>query len=218
MRALEAAVSQTTMGWNLETAAQPLVSGLGSSPLSLTTLPRATPATAIEEEDAAPILSPPDGLLDVYTWSNDADSSIQYDLEGAAHQPSRTQTPLHIALRARNEPVVRLLLEKGADLTKADENGLTALHIAAQCCKASLLQLILCNVTDMNMQDANGQTALFYAVRAGSEDIVRILAASHIDMNRKDVCGRTALHYVAESGSKSMAELLLECGAHVDGS
>ncbi len=207
------------MSWNLEeTAAQPLLAGLGSSPLPLTTLPLAALAAAIEEKDSGPILAPPDSLLDVYTWTKDADSSIQHELEGAAHQPSLSQTPLHVALRAQNEPIVRLLMEKGADLTKTDDDGLTALHIAAQCCKAPLLQLIISNLTDMNTQDANGRTALFYAVKAGSEDKVRLLASSHIDMNLKDVWGRTALHHVAESGSKSMAELLLECGAHVDGS
>ena len=126
------------------------------------------------------------------------------------------QTPLHLALIARKNSMVRSLLEKGANPMKRDSNGLTALHFAAQSSQIDMVKVVMEGFADLNVRDATGQTALFYAVRSGKEDIVRILLDASVDINCKDIWGKAALHYVAEYGFDSIAHLLLEYGAEID--
>ena len=55
---------------------------------------------------------------------------------------SERRTALMCAARGRHEAVVRLLLEKGADLEAKDSNGLTALQVASKKGHIAVMQLL----------------------------------------------------------------------------
>ena len=64
--------------------------------------------------------------------------------------------------------MVKLLLENGADLERADNEGSTALMHAAGGGHAKAAKLLLENGADLGRADNEGWTALMYSVRRKS--------------------------------------------------
>lgn len=127
------------------------------------------------------------------------------------------RTALHRAVCSGNESMVRLLLERGADIAKPDGNGNTALHLAAESGGGELLQLLLEKSADPNAIDYLGRTALFAAVLGENETTTELLLKSpRIDVNAKDLMGNVALHMAVECGSEPLALLLLAHGADIN--
>ncbi|OHF02036.1 hypothetical protein CORC01_02615 [Colletotrichum orchidophilum] len=127
------------------------------------------------------------------------------------------RTALHRAVCSGNESMVRLLLERGADVAKQDGNGSTALHLAAESGSGELLQLLLEKSADPNATDYLGRTALFAAVLGENETTTELLLKSlTIDVNAKDSMGNVALHMAVECGSEPLALLLLAHGADIN--
>nr|MCU0227722.1 ankyrin repeat domain-containing protein [Bryobacterales bacterium] len=79
-------------------------------------------------------------------------------------------TALHDAALAGHVPVLRLLLEKGADLHVKDaEEAATALHHAASWGRVDALRFLLEKGADPQAKDKNGKTALEVAAEANQE-------------------------------------------------
>lgn len=117
-------------------------------------------------------------------------------------------TPLIRAAKAGDVPVIKLLLERGANPKAATLNGVTAVMMAAnvgtreedmtgraktQKDALESINLLLAAGADINGSDTNGRTALHGAALWGLTDIVRLLHAKGADLNQKDKRGYTAL-------------------------
>ena len=126
------------------------------------------------------------------------------------------RTALHLAVSTGNESITRLLLERGADITKQDHNGATALHLACERGSEVLTRLLLEKLADPNERDFLGRTALFRAVAEKNETVVKLLLEASADVNAKDSLGTMALHLAVESGSEPLVLLLLQHGADID--
>ena len=78
-------------------------------------------------------------------------------------------TPLQHAILQRQPAVVRLLLERGADLNRGDGPGsLTPLFLAADDTDPAILKLLLAHGADPTVQDEHGATPLSRAIAAGT--------------------------------------------------
>jgi ankyrin repeat protein len=78
-------------------------------------------------------------------------------------------TPLQHAILQRQPAVVRLLLDRGADLNRgAGPGGLTPLVLAAGDTDPAILKLLLAHGADPNVEDEHGATPLSRAVSAGT--------------------------------------------------
>lgn len=153
---------------------------------------------------------------------------INFEMDTAPSPPSSTrqmpqvnhtsQPSLHRAVCNGNESMVRLLLDRGADISARDGNGNTVLHTAASCKEGgeSLVRLLLDRSVDLTATDLLGQTALFPAVQHGNEAVVELLLDASMDINLKDSMGNVALHYAVDDGAESMVLLLLTRGADVN--
>jgi ankyrin repeat protein len=71
--------------------------------------------------------------------------------------------------------VVRALMDLGADINKATDNGATALYIGAENGHEAVMRALMELAADVNKARDNGGTPLLIAAQVGHEAIVRAL-------------------------------------------
>ena len=80
------------------------------------------------------------------------------------------------AVQIGNTEVVKLLLERGADVNvKSTTDGSTALMWATQKGNMDIVKLLLKNSADVNAENDDGTTAHHIAIRQGYTNIVQLL-------------------------------------------
>ncbi|KAI9776415.1 MAG: hypothetical protein M1839_009612 [Geoglossum umbratile] len=127
------------------------------------------------------------------------------------------KTALHWSATQKHEEIVRLLLNKGAEIGSRDNKGQVALHVAAYSGHESVVRLLIKKGADVNAKNSDGWTALRWAAREGHEAVVRLLIGKGADVNAKDNRDElTALRLAAQEGHEAVAQLLIEKGADVN--
>ena len=129
---------------------------------------------------------------------------------------SEGKTALYWAAVQRNLAMVRLLLNRGADVNAKHQFDQTALQAAACFGREGVVQLLFEMGADVNAKDKTGMTALHFAAWFGHEGVVQLLLEMGADVNAKSKPGTTALHMAARYGSEGVVPLLLEMGADVN--
>jgi ankyrin repeat protein len=124
----------------------------------------------------------------------------------------RGSTPLIRAANLGDLPMVKLLLEHGADATLMQADRQTPIHavLAGRANEKDAIELIKvlhAAGTDVNVvalvvhiEEVRGGSPLHYAVRKRYKDVIRLLASYGADMNLKDQDGLTALDYTQSRG------------------
>ena len=79
------------------------------------------------------------------------------------------------AIKEGNETTTKLLLDSGADINKADNDGWTPLYIAAQNGYVEIVKLLLDSGADKDKADEDGRTPLFTAAGKGHDACVKLL-------------------------------------------
>ncbi len=130
--------------------------------------------------------------------------------------PRDTYTPLCWAVYSGDEAIVRLLLERGADVKAKDTAGRTALFWAADKGYEAVMRLLLERGADIDAKDSLCHRPLRRAADSGHVAIVRLLLERGADIDAKDIAGWTALLWAADQGHEVVVRLLLERGADVD--
>jgi hypothetical protein len=85
------------------------------------------------------------------------------------------RTPLSWAARQGREAVVKLLLEKGAEIEAKDEYGRTPLSWAAGQGHEAVVKLLLEKGAEIEVKDEYGSTPLSWAAEQGHEAVVKLL-------------------------------------------
>ncbi|KAJ4855925.1 ankyrin repeats (3 copies) domain-containing protein [Trichoderma breve] len=154
-----------------------------------------------------------------------------------------TQGNLNIAARNGHQSILKLFLDRGADLdylaallaavsngqqanadfllgngakiVDTDGNGRMFLVMAANKGLYSLVEQSLNSGVDIN-NGYEGRSPLSYAVESGSEDTVRLLVSRGARINVQDFDNKTPLSYAIQSDSEAMVKLLLDTGPGID--
>jgi ankyrin repeat protein len=134
----------------------------------------------------------------------------------------KSDTPLLRALQRGSVVVARLLIDKGADVNKQNDNGEVPLLIA-------LAKLRIYGYREQNIskrgfyldpfmyeQNEPLDASQYAAICKAYRDIVKRLVLRGAELNKKDEFGDTALHYSARDGEKELAELFIYHGADVN--
>ncbi|MFN3653551.1 MAG: ankyrin repeat domain-containing protein [Armatimonadota bacterium] len=119
-------------------------------------------------------------------------------------------------------PLVRLLLERGANPNHREPWGLAALHILVRWGPANvqLVELLLQHGADPNARNDEGETPLMWAARRGPNDLVKALLDGGADPNLLNeqgsiemVIASTALTEAVMHGQTVCAIVLMTAGA-----
>jgi|RhiMethySRZTD1v2_1073278.scaffolds.fasta_scaffold12100_4 ankyrin repeat protein/mono/diheme cytochrome c family protein len=139
-------------------------------------------------------------------------------VEAGAEVNARTEagdTALIVAAqRAGGARVVEYLLDKGANLKTATNDGATALHRAAECGDVDVLKLLVDKGADVDAQRKNpfgGQSPLASAVVFGHGAAVRYLLSKGAKAN----IGDAGLSRAVFQGNVEIVKALLEAGVEV---
>jgi len=130
----------------------------------------------------------------------------------------RNQSLLPRAAANGHKAVVKLLLERGAEIEAKDSNyGRTALSWAAEKGHEVVVKLLLENCAALETKSNSGWMPLLYAVYYSREAVVKLLLEKGAEIEAKDKdYGRTALSWAAEKGHEVVVKLLLEKGAELE--
>jgi ankyrin repeat protein len=148
-------------------------------------------------------------------------------------------TSLLRAAKVADLPVIRLLLDNGADPAATTATGTSAVMFAAgqaggglggtfevsDADKVAAIELFLDRGVDVNAGDANGQTALHVAAAQAGEEVVAALARRGARLDLQDKRGRTALEVAQGVGGRgaqpvvrtAIVDVLRRFADHVDG-
>ena len=133
-------------------------------------------------------------------------------------------TPLHRAIegdlnaerKTVNLEIIRLLIDKGADVNVKDDNENTPLHLSTN---KNIAELLISNGADVNAKDWSGETPLHRIISNEDLqlDIIKLLIEKGADVNAKDEDDSTPLHIAGDcSVDLKIIKLLISSGANAD--
>jgi ankyrin repeat protein len=112
---------------------------------------------------------------------------------------------------------VKLLLEAGADINKADNKGKTPLFIAADEGHVKIVKLLLQAGADIHkLNEEDEKTPLYIAAENGHVEIMKLLLEAGADPNKAGELTDTPLMIAAYYGRDACVKLLLDSGADKD--
>lgn len=128
-------------------------------------------------------------------------------------------TPLVYAVMTAGVPVMRAVLDAGANVNAATADGITALHVAAYDLEKT--RLLVSRGADVNATSKRGATPLLMAAdRPGGLEIVRLLVEKGAKVDSVagggSMVGPTALSRAAGNGDVAVMRYLLAHGAKVE--
>lgn len=124
--------------------------------------------------------------------------------------------PLWCAAAAGHIQIVKLLVNRGADVNSTTRTNSTPLRAACFDGHFEIVKYLVNNGADFEVANRHGHTCLMIACYKGHYRIAQYLLSLKANVNRRSAKGNTALHDCAESGSLEILKLLLEYGATMD--
>ena len=131
-----------------------------------------------------------------------------------AAESRKGQTALMWAAAEGHSDVVKLLIDKGADVKAVSKSGFTALVFAAVKNDAASVRSLLAAGADPNYALPDGTKALTVAASYHSGAAAAALADGGADPNVADRSGNTPLHIAAQAGDVKLIQELLAKGAN----
>lgn len=126
------------------------------------------------------------------------------------------ETALAGAARNGHLDVVKLFLENGASVGKADRDGQTPLLWAATKGHTAVVALLLEKGASVDSVNGGGSTALLMAAARDDAALVHLLLEKGASVNNANMHGITPLMHAAVGGRIGVLALLLEKGADVN--
>ncbi len=111
---------------------------------------------------------------------------------------------------------VKLLIEAGADLNQAADDGATPLFIASQNGHNKVIAILVKAGADLNQATDDGATPLFIASQNGHSKVIAILVKAGADLNQATDNGTTPLLIASQNGHNKVIAILVKAGADLN--
>ncbi|HEX3837306.1 MAG TPA: ankyrin repeat domain-containing protein [Steroidobacteraceae bacterium] len=134
---------------------------------------------------------------------------------GPAMAAAGDSSLVDLADAGQTQPALALI-DHGADVNAASEDGSTALLWAAHRDDRALVERLLKAHADVKAANHYGATPMSEAAAYGDPAVIELLLRAGADPDSANADGQTALMVVAHTSNVKAAELLLRHGAHVD--
>ncbi len=151
-----------------------------------------------------------------YWWKSATIENVQKQV--AENPEYNKEIFLEFAVKANPNPeVIKLLLEKGADINIKSNTGETILIMAAMNPNPEIMEMFIDKGFDVNAKDNQGYTALIMTtINSCSPKIIKMLIDAGADVNEKNEFGDTALISAAWKANPEAIKLLIDAGADVN--
>ena len=135
------------------------------------------------------------------------------------------ESPMDMAIHAKLQNIVNLLIEHGAETSSLKDNEKTtekskktptSIWNGATSGNIQVVTQHLNAGVDVNAQNTDGETPLLEATYGGHKNIVELLISKGADVNMKDDLGFTPVLWAAREGHKEIVELLISKGANLN--
>jgi ankyrin repeat protein len=137
-------------------------------------------------------------------------------LEDWLKDGSNIDQELANAVLASDRERIAFLLDKGADIDKANPQGLAALHAAARQRDSDTIAFLIEKGADVNARDSDGWTPVMHAAFRNHAPSVMALAKAGADLEATAPGGFTPLSIAIEEGKFIAVKALLDAGANVN--
>ena len=125
-------------------------------------------------------------------------------------------TPLHMAAWLGASEIVRMLLERGADIRVKSKMGVSPLCAAALTGKRDTLKILISYGPDLDTPDNFGSTPLLESIRREFVDCVSLLLNEGASTATVQKSADNPLHAAVWRGNLEMTELLLDAKADIN--
>lgn len=120
------------------------------------------------------------------------------------------RTPLFEAVIEDQLPIIKLLIEWGADINHQDRSGLTPLHFAVQNKSEDVIAFLLSIGANANLQDIYGNGPLWRATfdARGNYSIVEKLLLAGADPRHKNKSDKSPFDFASTIGDEKLKSML----------
>ncbi|XP_062537231.1 uncharacterized protein LOC134205710 [Armigeres subalbatus] len=126
------------------------------------------------------------------------------------------ETAVHVAALYGKVDVLRILIEKKAEIDVRNSFGNTPLYFAASNGHTDVVDLLIEKGADTELTVQSNGTAMHAAAFYGEVEVLNALIAKKANIHAKDEYGWTPLHTAAERGHLDAVNLLIEKGADTE--
>lgn len=137
------------------------------------------------------------------------DSWQLFDLRNRTKKNKASSALMEAVVDGQYE-IVKLLIEKGADVNAKDRDGWTALLWAIHYEYPEIIKLLVENGADINVKTPDGRTPLTLAIRADMHDTSKYLINKGADVDTKNRATSSVLGMAIRDEQPEIAKLMIE--------
>ncbi len=134
----------------------------------------------------------------------------------AADRVKQYQQPLVRAAHNEELRQIRRLLQGGADVNQAEDDGTTALHLAVLAEREDIIETLVKGGANPNAVNERGENILFLLDDHGDTDYDRFVLGLGADVNQVDQAGNTPLIRFAQWNEDDRLQFFVDSGANLD--